>query len=397
LKLAMSDETFKRPQIYLDYAATSPVDPDVVEVMASCMTAAGAFANAASPHSAGRAARGMIEAARVQVAGLVKARPERLVFTSGATEANNLAIKGVMRGVDGARHLITTRIEHRSVLDSAAALADEGVEVTLLDCDSAGIVAPERVADALRPETRLVSFMHVNNEVGSVQDVAAVARICRDAGVPLHVDAAQAAGKVPVDIESWGVDLCSLTAHKVNGPKGVGALYVREGVVLAPWLHGGEAALGLRAGTLPTHQIVGFGRAFELAATRGEADRFAALKERLWAGLSQIPGARRNGPAARSAPHILNVGFPGVEGESLRLALADIAVSAGSACTSASASPSHVLSGMGLSDALAESSLRFGLGRFTTPAEIDQAILRVAAEVARLREVAFSAPGWCSS
>jgi cysteine desulfurase len=213
----------------------------------------------------------------------------------------------------------------------------------------------------------------------------------------LHVDAAQGAGKLPLDIEASGIDLCSLTAHKVNGPKGVGALYVREGLKLAPLLHGGESALGIRAGTLPTHQIAGFGKAFALAQSRDEGGALAVLRERLWQGFSEIPGVRRNGRPERSAPHILNVSFPGVEGESLRLALADIAVSAGSACTSASAAPSHVLSSMGLSDAMAESSLRFGVGRFTTPAEIDRAVARVAAEVARLREVSLGAPDWCSS
>jgi cysteine desulfurase len=383
--------------IYLDYAATSPVDPVVAEVIAACLALDGPFGNAASPHAAGAAAREVIDRARQQIGGLVNAPGDRLIFTSGATEANNIALKGMLHLGAGPRHLVTSRIEHRSVLDTAGALAAGGVRVTELDCDASGVVAPERLADALRPETRLVSIMQVNNEIGSVQDIETIAAICREARVPLHVDAAQGAGKVPLDIEGWGIALCSLTAHKVNGPKGVGALYVREGVELAPFLHGGEAALGVRAGTFPTHQIAGFGAAFELAAARDEGPEIAALRDRLWQGLSGIPGIRRNGDAPRSAPHILNVSLPGVEGESLRLALADIAVSAGSACTSASSAPSHVLSSLGLSDVLAESSLRFGVGRFTTAAEIDTAVARVKTEVGRLRAIAAGAPDWCSS
>lgn len=388
--------------IYLDYAATSPVDPRVADVMRECLLADGAFANPSSPHLPGRAARQIVEAAREKIAGLVNAPATRLVFTSGATEANNIALRGLIgRGPEPA-HLVSTRIEHRSVLDTALALADAGVELSLLDCDTNGIVAPERVAAAIRPQTRLVSIMQVNNEIGSVQDIAAIAAVCREAGVPLHVDAAQGAGKVALDIAGWGVDLCSLTAHKLNGPKGIGALYVREGLELEPFVHGGEAELGIRAGTLPTHQIAGFGEAFALArggdgdGSGDEPARLAGLRDRLWQGLSEIPGVRRNGDSARSAPHILSVSFPGVEGESLRLALADIAVSAGSACTSASPAPSHVLSGLGLSDALAESTLRFGVGRFTTPAEIDTAAARVGLEVARLRDIAKGAPDWCS-
>jgi cysteine desulfurase len=385
-----------RPLIYLDYAATSPVDPEVASVMAGCLTPDGVFGNPASPHAAGRAARAVIDAARVEIGALVNAPGERLLFTSGATEANHIALVSFLARTPEPRHLITTRIEHRSVLDTARALESDGVALTLLDCDASGIVAPERVAEAIRPETRLVSIMQVNNEIGSVQDIRAVAEVCREAGVPLHVDAAQGAGKVPLDIAGWGIDLCSLTAHKLNGPKGVGALWIRDGLELAPFLQGGEAALGIRAGTLPTHQIAGFGRAFALARERDEPSRLAMLRDRLWRGLADIGDSRRNGDAMRSAPHILSVSFPGIDGESLRFGLADIAVSAGSACTSSSPSPSHVLSGLGLSDALAESTLRFGVGRFTTEAEIDEAVARVAAEVARLRAIAAGAPRWCS-
>jgi cysteine desulfurase len=360
--------------------------------MAACLTAGGAFGNPASPHAAGAAAQTIIQTARGRIGALVGASGGRLVFTAGATEANNLALKGALRPGD---HLVTTAIEHRSVLDTAAALESSGVTVTRVPCDASGLIAPDSIRAALVPATRLVSVMQVNNEIGSIQDIEAVAAVCRGAGVLLHVDAAQGAGKVPLDIEGWGIDLCSLTAHKLNGPKGIGALYVRGGIELAPLIHGGEAALGLRAGTLPTHQIAGFGKAFEIAADRNESTALAALRERLWQGLERIPGVRRHGDPARSAPHILSVGFPGVEGESLRYALSDIAVSAGSACTSNDAEPSHVLRSLGLSDALAESTLRFGVGRFTTEAEIDAAAERVRAEVGRLQEIAAGAPQWC--
>jgi cysteine desulfurase len=379
--------------IYLDYAATSPVDPVVAEAMAACLTRDGVFGNPASPHSTGRSARRVVDLAREPIGALVRAAPGRLVFTSGATEANNLALRGMLaRG----GHLVTTRIEHRSVLDPAAALAAHGVALSLVDCDRDGIVAPERIAAAIGPTTRLVSVMQVNNEIGTVQDIAAIADICRQAQVPLHVDAAQGAGKVPLDIEGWGIDLCSLTAHKLNGPKGVGALYVRPGLPLEPLISGGEAELGVRAGTLPTHQIAGFGKAFELAAGAAEPARLRALRERLWQHLRAIPDLRRNGSVERSAPHILNVSCSRVEGESLRLALEDIAMSSGSACTSRSPEPSHVLRSLGLSDVLAESSLRFGVGRFTTEDEIDRAARRVITEVARLRQVSEGAPAWCS-
>lgn len=383
--------------IYLDYAATSPVDPRVAEAMAACLTTGGPFGNPASPHAAGAAARRVIETARGRIGDLVGAPGERLVFTSGATEANNMALKSCLALAPAPRHLVTSRIEHRSVLDTAGSLAADGVELSYVDCDEHGIVDPERVAALIRPETRLVSVMQVNNEIGSIQDVGAIAAVCREAGVPLHVDAAQGAGKVPLDIAGFGIDLCSLTAHKLNGPKGIGALYVRPGLRLAPFLFGGQAALGIRAGTLPTHQIAGFGTACALAAAADETARFVSLRERLWRRLEAIPGIRRNGDPERSAPHILGVSIPGVEGESLRLALADIAVSSGSACTSVSAEPSHVLRALGLSDALAESSLRFGVGRFTTAREIDRAAARVIAEVSRLREIAAGAPDWCSA
>lgn len=385
------------PVIYLDYASTSPVDPAVVAAMVACLPPEGTFANAASAHAAGAEARRIVDEARAHIGSLVNAPGNRLVFTSGGTEANNLALKGVFGRFRQPGHLITTRIEHRSVLDTASALEAKGIAVTLIDCDANGLVAPDRVAAALRPETRLVSIMQVNNEIGAVQDIAAIAGICREAGVLLHVDAAQGAGKVPLDIEGWQLDLCSLTAHKLNGPKGIGALYLRPGIELEPQIHGGEAALGVRAGTLPTHQIAGFGKAFELAGSSNEAPRLAALREQLWSGIAAIPGVCRNGDPARSAPHILSVSFPGVEGESLRYSLADIAVSQGSACTSNDPAPSHVLRSLGLSDALAESTLRFGVGRYTTEHEIATAVHRIRTQVGRLRTVAAGAPDWCST
>ena len=365
--------------------------------MNACLGPDGAFANPASPHVEGRRAMGLIDTAREQIAALINVDGKRLVFTSGATEANNLALSGVLHKADRDAHLITSAIEHRSVLDVAGALEKNGVQVTRLAPERDGIVAAAQVAAAIRPETLLVSIMQVNNEIGSIQDIESIARICHDADVLFHVDAAQGAGKVPLDIAGWGIDLCSLTAHKINGPKGIGALYLREGVALEPIIRGGDAMLGVRAGTLPTHQIVGFGKASELVRENEEAGELAARREFLWQGLSRIEACRRNGDPAHSAPHILSVSFAGVDGESLRFALADIAVSAGSACTSSDPEPSHVLRSLGLSDALAESTLRFGVGRFTTQDELARAIDRVTVEVERLLEIGRGAPAWCST
>ena len=384
-----------REEIYLDYAATAPLDARVAEAMTACMTRE--FGNPSSSHAAGRRARELVERARAQVGARVGAPPERIVFTSGATESNNLALRGVLSGRRERPHLVTSRIEHRSVLDTARALEAKGVTVTYVDCDADGRVDPRRVAAAITSATVLVSVMHVNNETGVIQDVAALGAICRERGVWLHVDAAQSAGKLPLELAAAPIDLCSLTAHKLCGPKGVGALYLDSGVGLAPQIVGGEQERGFRAGTLATHQVVGMGSAYELADPVLEGPRLAVLRDRLWAGLETIPGARLNGAAAPRAPHVLNVTFPGVEGESLRLALRDLAVSAGSACAADSPEASHVLTGMSLSDALAGSSLRFSVGRLTTESEVDRAAERVAAEVARLRGVAKSAPAWCSA
>ena len=382
-------------EIYLDYAATSPVDPAVAAAMLDCLQHE--FGNASSQHAAGKRARQRVEGARAAVAARVGAAPERLLFTSGATEANNLALQGVLRRQRKPRpHLVTSRIEHKSVLDTARALETEGVEVTYVDAEADGSIDPRRVAAAVRADTALVSIMHVNNETGVIQDVSAIGALCRERAVPFHVDAAQSVGKLPLELASAPIDLCSLTAHKICGPKGVGALYIAPHVVLAAQLHGGEQERGLRAGTLATHQIVGMGKAYELADPLLEAPRLAALRDRLWHELAAIPGVRQNGAPARRAAHVLNVSFPGVDGESLRFALRSVAVSAGSACAADSPEASHVLTGMGLSDTLAGSSLRFSVGRFTTEAEVVRAAATVVGAVSRLRSVAKSAPAWCS-
>ena len=383
-------------EIYLDYAATAPLDPAVGAAMRDCMERE--FANPSSQHAAGRRARALVEAARAAVAARVGAPSERIVFTSGATESNNLALQGVLRRSRGRRvHLVTSRIEHKSVLDVARALEASGVSVTYVAATAGGWVDPEAVADAITPDTQLVSIMHVNNETGVIQDVHAIGTACRARGVLFHVDAAQSVGKLSLALADAPIDLCSLTAHKLCGPKGVGALYVAPRATLVPQLHGGEQERGLRAGTLATHQIVGMGKAYELADPAHEAPRLAALRDRLWQELATIEGARSNGAPARRAAHVLNATFPGVDGESLRFELRDVAVSAGSACAADSPEASHVLTGMGLSDVLAGSSLRFSVGRFTTEDEVVGAAKRVAVAVARLRALAKSAPAWCSA
>jgi len=383
-------------EIYLDYAATAPADPAVSAAMADCLRHE--FGNPSSLHAAGKRARLLVETARLSVGERVGAPSERLVFTSGATESNNLALQGVLRRSRDRRvHLVTSRIEHKSVLDVAHALEASGVAVTYVDAMADGYVLPERVIEALTPDTQLVSIMHVNNETGVIQDVAAIGKVCRERGVLFHVDAAQSVGKLPLDLAASPIDLCSLTAHKLCGPKGIGALYIAPRVTLLPQVHGGEQERGLRAGTLATHQIVGMGKAYELADPRREAPRLAALRDRLWQALAAIEGARQNGDPGRRAAHILNVTFPGVEGESLRFALRDLAVSAGSACAADSPEASHVLTGMGLSDTRAGSSLRFSVGRFTTADELLEAAAQVATAVARLRSLAKSSPAWCSA
>jgi cysteine desulfurase len=382
------------PFVYLDYAATAPVDPAVAAAMHDCLLHD--YGNPSSQHAAGRRARSLVEAARAAVAARVGTAAERLVFTSGATEANNLALQGVLKRSRGRKvHLVTSRIEHKSVLDVARSLEGSGIEVTYVAATAGGFVEPAAVAAALRPESQLVSIMHVNNETGVIQDVDAIGRVCRERGVLFHVDAAQSAGKLPLALAEAPIDLCSLTAHKLCGPKGVGALYVAPRVTLVPLQHGGEQERGLRPGTLATHQIVGMGKAYELADPAREAPRLAALRDRLWQALAAIPAVHQNGAPERRAAHLLNVTFPGVEGESLRFALRELAVSAGSACAADSPEASHVLTGMGLSDALAGASLRFSVGRFTTEPEVLAAAGLVAAAVAGLRARAPRAPAWC--
>jgi len=380
-------------QVYLDYAATTPVDPRVAERMIECLVPGGEHGNPSSAgHAFGHRARALVEKARAQVAASIGARPENVVWTSGATESDNLAILGVARfHADRGRHLVSARTEHKAVLDPLKQLEHEGFEVTYLKPDSHGLVQPEQVAAALRSDTQLVSLMHVNNEIGVIQDIGAVGRLCRERGVLLHVDAAQSVGKVPIDVQALCVDLMSVTAHKAYGPKGIGALYVRRQppVGLRPILYGGGQESGLRSGTLATHQIVGMGVAFELAVAECAADvaRLTGLRERLWQGIAAVGGVELNGHPQQRVANVLNVSFQQVEGESLQFALRELAVSAGSACSSASETASYVLRALGRSDQLAQSSLRFSLGRFTTEADIDLAIAAVNREVPRLRQL----------
>jgi cysteine desulfurase len=378
--------------IYLDNAATTPVDQRVIDEMVECLGLGGNFANASAVnHAPGRRARARIEQARAEVAALIGATTDQIVWTSGATEANNLALLGVARFNRDRRHIVTSRTEHPAVLDACRQLEREGASVTYLKPEATtGIVEPEQVAAALRDDTLLVSLMHVNNEIGVVQDVAAVGRLCRERGVLLHVDAAQGAGKLPLDVRADNIDLLSLTAHKLHGPKGVGALCVRREprLGLVPLQFGGGQEKGLRSGTLATHQIVGMGAAFRLGGSLLSEDmpRIAALRRRLWEQLSALPGIQLNGDAQRRVAGILSLTIDGVEGESLLCALPDLAVSSGSACATSNAEPSYVLRALGRSDRLAQSSLRLSLGRFTTQQEVDVAARLIVTAVLRLRE-----------
>jgi cysteine desulfurase len=385
-----------RPCIYLDYAATTPVDPRVAARMIECLQPGGAHGNPASlSHDYGRKARALVEEARAQVAAAIGAQPASIVWTSGATESDNLALFGVAHfNAERGRHIVTAKTEHKAVLDPLKQLERAGFSVTYLKPQANGIVEPGQVADALRPDTQLVSLMHVNNEIGVIQDVAAVGRICRERGVILHVDAAQSVGKVALDVEAMQIDLMSITAHKAYGPKGIGALYVRRHppLGLQPLLFGGGQEGGLRSGTLPTHQIVGMGAAFALAASERENDvtRLRALRDTLWKGIAAVGDIELNGDPERRVANILNASFHGIEGESLQFALRDLAVSTGAACSSGSDEGSYVLRALGRDDQLAQSSLRFSLGRFTTQEEIEAAIAAVHREVGRLRTIARS-------
>jgi cysteine desulfurase len=383
----------KRP-VYLDYAATTPVDPRVAEKMMQFLTPDGVFGNPASrSHGYGWQAEEAVEHARQQVADLVKADPREIVWTSGATESNNLAIKGVAHFYQKkGKHIITSRIEHKAVLDPCRQLEEEGFEVTYLEPEAGtGLIHPSAVEAALRPDTILVSLMMVNNELGTITDVAAIGELTRARGIYLHVDAAQATGKVDIDLSTLKVDLMSFSAHKTYGPKGVGALYVRRTprVRLKAQMHGGGHERGMRSGTLPTHQIVGMGEAFEIAGREmaTEQPRIAALRDRLWNGLRDLEEVYLNGDASQRVANHLNVSFNFIEGESLMMALKDVTVSSGSACTSATLEPSYVLRALGLSDELAHSSIRFSLGRFTTDADIDAVLEHARFAVEKLREL----------
>ena len=379
--------------IYMDYSATTPVDPRVAEKMMECLTTEGNFGNPASrSHIYGWKAEEAVENARRQVADLINADPREIVWTSGATESDNLAIKGVAHfNQRKGKHLITSKIEHKAVLDTCRQLEREGFEVTYLDPNSDGIIEPQQVADAIREDTTLVSLMHVNNEIGVITDIAAIGEICRANKVFFHVDAAQSAGKIEIDTDAMKVDLMSFSAHKVYGPKGIGALYVRRKprVRLEAQIHGGGHERGMRSGTLATHQIVGMGEAFRLAKEEmaKDAEHALALRNRLWDGVSDMEEVHVNGSIEQRVAGNLNVSFAFVEGESLIMSLKDLAVSSGSACTSASLEPSYVLRALGVNDEMAHSSLRFSFGRFSTDEEVDYAIDKIRQAVTKLREL----------
>lgn len=381
--------------IYLDYAATTPVDPRVAAAMAECLTSAGVFGNAASnTHAYGREAAARIEAARAEVAALVGAPADSIVFTSGATEADNLAVLGVARGLaDRGRHLVTLRTEHKAVLDPCRRLEREGWSVSWLEPARDGRLDPGALRAALRPDTVLVSVMHANNEIGVLQDLPALAAICRERGVLLHSDAAQSAARLPLAVAALGVDLLSLSAHKLYGPKGVGALYVAPAARpwLLPLMWGGGHEHGLRPGTPATHQVVGFGAAARLLHAAGpeEGARLAALGQRLEAALAAVPGVVFNGHREARLPGLVSVSFHDVDGESLVTALAgELALSSGAACDSATGEPSYVLRALGHSALLAQATLRLSLGRYTTLAEVDRAARAIEREVRRLAGVA---------
>lgn len=380
--------------VYLDYAATTPVDPRVAARMAECLTLDGSFGNPASrSHIFGWQAEDIVETARRDVADLLNCDPREIVWTSGATEANNLAIKGVAQFyADRGRHIITSCIEHKAVLDSCKYLESQGFEVTWLRPGSDGLVTPEQLDTAIRPDTILVSLMHVNNEIGCAHDLRALGAVTRARGVLFHVDAAQSAGKLPIDLQQCGVDLMSLSAHKIYGPKGMGALFVRREprVNLVAQIHGGGHERGMRSGTLATHQIVGMGLACKLAASEigDEKQRITMQRQRLLAGLSELDGWQLHGHASQHAPGIINLGFADVDGESLLLSLRGLAVSSGSACMSATLEPSYVLRGIGVADEMAQSALRISLGRFTSDADVDVAIAAITASVRQLRQSA---------
>ena len=379
--------------IYLDYASTTPVDPRVAKVMADHLTMEGDFGNPASrSHRFGWAAEESVDIARNQIADLIGADPREIVFTSGATESDNLAIKGAAHFYKGrGKHIITVKTEHKAVLDTCRQLEREGYEVTYLDVLPNGLVDMDVLKDAIRDDTTVISIMHVNNETGVIQDIAAIGELCREKKIIFHVDAAQSAGKVDIDLSELKVDLMSFSGHKIYGPKGIGVLYVRRKprVRLEAQMHGGGHERGMRSGTLATHQIVGMGEAFRIAKEEMHSDcaRIAKLRQKLIDGVMDMEEVHLNGHPEQNYPGIVNISFNFVEGESLIMALKDLAVSSGSACTSASLEPSYVLRALGLNDELAHSSIRFSIGRFTTEEDIDRAIAGVRNAIERLREM----------
>ena len=382
--------------IYLDYAATTPVDPTVADVMAKCLTLDGNFGNPASrSYRFGWMAGEAVDVARNQISDALNCDPREIVFTSGATESNNLAIKGVAQGyASKGKHIITVNTEHKAVLDTCEYLEEQGFEVTYLCVQQDGLVNLDDLKNAMRNDTILVSVMHVNNELGVIQDIQTIGELCRDKGVLFHVDGAQSVGKIAIDLAELPVDLLSISAHKMYGPKGMGALFVRRRpkINLVAQIHGGGHERGMRSGTLATHQIVGMGEAITLAVANlaDEGKRIMALREGLWKGIEQVGDVYLNGHETQRIPGILNVSFAGVDGESLMMGLNDIAVSSGSACTSASLEPSYVLKAIGRSNELAHAGIRFSVGRFTTQDDIDYVITKVTDVVTRLREAAIA-------
>lgn len=379
--------------IYLDYSATTPADPRVAEKMMQFLTLDGTFGNPASrSHRFGWQSEEAVDIARNQVAELIGADAREIVFTSGATESDNLAIKGAAQFYQKkGKHIVTCKTEHKAVLDTCRQLEREGFEVTYLTPDKNGLIDLDLFKAALRDDTILVSIMHVNNEIGVIQDIAGIGEICRERGIIFHVDATQSVGKLSINLAELKVDLMSFSAHKIYGPKGIGGLYVRRKprIRLEAQIHGGGHERGMRSGTLPVHQIVGMGEAYRIAKQEmaGEMARLRTLRDRLWNGLKDLEEVYLNGCLEQGAPNILNVSFNYVEGESLIMALKDLAVSSGSACTSASLEPSYVLRALGMTDELAHSSIRFSLGRFTTEQEVDYAIELVHKSIGRLRDL----------
>ncbi len=379
--------------IYMDYAATTPVDPRVAEKMMNYLTQDGVFGNPASrSHRFGWQAEEAVDIARNQIADLIGADSREIVFTSGATEADNLAIKGAAHfNQSRGKHIITCKTEHKAVLDTCRQLEREGFEVTYLAPESNGLIDIDKLIAAMRSDTTVVSIMHVNNEIGVIQDIERIGEICREKGIVFHVDATQSVGKLPIDLSKLNVDLMSFSGHKIYGPKGIGGLYVRRKprVRIEAQIHGGGHERGMRSGTLPVHQIVGMGEAYRIAKEEmsKEMPYLLSLRNRLWDGLKDIEEVYLNGSLEHGVPNILNISFAYIEGESLMMALKDLAVSSGSACTSASLEPSYVLRALGLNDELAHSSIRFSIGRFTTEKEIDYVINLIKSSIDKLREL----------